>query len=70
MKKIILIFAFFVAFVASSQVKTGVEVLRDMEFAPLKGKKVGLITNPTGIDKNCKNGYNRKKGTGGIRIWN
>ncbi len=26
--------------------------MRDMEFAPLKGKKVGLITNPTGIDKN------------------
>lgn len=52
MKKTILIIAFFVAFVASSQVKTGVEVLRDMEFAPLKGKRVGLITNPTGIDKN------------------
>ncbi|MFI3296957.1 MAG: DUF1343 domain-containing protein [bacterium] len=31
-------------------VKTGIEVLRDNNFDILKGKKVGLITNPTGID--------------------
>ncbi len=34
----------------SSMVKPGIEVLRDQGFAPLKGKRVGLITNPTGID--------------------
>ncbi len=33
-------------------VKTGIEVLRDMGFAPLKGKRVGLLTNPTGVDRN------------------
>ena len=33
-------------------VKTGLEVLRDMDFAPLKGKRVGLLTNPTGVDRN------------------
>ncbi|MBO4767952.1 MAG: DUF1343 domain-containing protein [Bacteroidales bacterium] len=33
-------------------VKTGLEVLRDMGFAPLKGKRVGLLTNPTGVDRN------------------
>jgi uncharacterized protein YbbC (DUF1343 family) len=33
-----------------SQVKTGIEVLRENNFAPLKGKRVGLITNPTGVD--------------------
>lgn len=38
----------------SAQVKTGVEVLRDSEFAPLKGKRVGLITNPTGVDSQMK----------------
>lgn len=32
-------------------VKPGVEVLRDRDFAPLKGKRVGLITNPTGVDR-------------------
>ena len=39
---------------ASAQVKPGIEVLRDMDFAPLKGKRVGLITNPTGVDNNLK----------------
>ncbi len=31
-------------------VKPGIEVLRDQGFAPLQGKRVGLITNPTGVD--------------------
>ncbi|MDE6358416.1 MAG: DUF1343 domain-containing protein, partial [Duncaniella sp.] len=31
-------------------VKPGIEALRDGGFAELKGKRVGLITNPTGID--------------------
>lgn len=31
-------------------VQPGIEVLRDGGFAELKGKRVGLITNPTGID--------------------
>ena len=33
-----------------AQVKPGIEVLRDLNFAPLQGKRVGLITNPTGVD--------------------
>ncbi|MBO7160104.1 MAG: DUF1343 domain-containing protein, partial [Paludibacteraceae bacterium] len=36
---------------AFAQVKTGIEVLREGEFACLKGKRVGLVTNPTGVDK-------------------
>lgn len=39
---------------AHPQVKVGIEVLRDAGFAPLKGKRVGLITNPTGVDRNLK----------------
>jgi len=35
---------------SSAQVKTGIEVLRDSGFEALKGKKVGLVTNPTGVD--------------------
>lgn len=39
-----------VAMIASAAVKPGIEVLRDGGFKQLKGKRVGLITNPTGVD--------------------
>lgn len=39
---------------SSPIVKTGVEVLRDNGFAPLKGKRIGLITNPSGVDSQLK----------------
>lgn len=42
------------ALCGSAQVKVGIEVLRDAGFAPLQGKRVGLITNPTGVDRNLK----------------
>ena len=32
-------------------VKPGIEVLRDRGFAGLEGKKVGLLTNPSGVDR-------------------
>lgn len=35
-----------------SQVKTGIEVLRERNFDVLQGKRVGLCTNPTGVDRN------------------
>ncbi|HWU38987.1 MAG TPA: DUF1343 domain-containing protein, partial [Candidatus Acidoferrum sp.] len=35
---------------ASPKVRTGIEVLADQKFAPLSGKKVGLVTNHTGRD--------------------
>ena len=37
---------------AALTVKPGIEVLRDNGFASLQGKRVGLITNPTGVDNN------------------
>jgi uncharacterized protein YbbC (DUF1343 family) len=37
-----------------SKVKTGIEVLRDRNFDILKGKRVGLVTNPTGVDSKLK----------------
>ena len=33
-----------------ARVKPGIEVLRDMGFSVLKGKRVGLVTNPSGVD--------------------
>ncbi len=35
-------------------VKTGIEVLRESGFACLEGKRVGLITNPTGMDSELR----------------
>lgn len=55
MKKIV---AFIIAIAVfnglTAQVKPGVEVLQDKHFKALKGKRVGLITNPTGVDRNLK----------------
>lgn len=36
---------------ASAVVKTGLEVLVESDFAVLQGKRVGLVTNPTGVDR-------------------
>lgn len=56
MKKNILTLALCVltAFAASAITKPGIEVLRDNGFKQLVGKKIGLITNPTGVDNNLK----------------
>ena len=35
---------------ATPIVKTGIDVLVEQNFAPLEGKRVGLVTNPTGVD--------------------
>ncbi len=39
---------------AEPKVKTGIEVLIEQDFAPLAGKRVGLITNPTGVDSQLR----------------
>ncbi len=39
---------------AAPVVKPGIEVLRDNGFKSLQGKRVGLITNPTGVDNNLR----------------
>ncbi len=35
---------------ATDHTKTGIDVLEEQNFAPLRGKRVGLITNQTGVD--------------------
>ena len=59
MKKIILLFLCFLTFTnvparEKIRVKTGIEVLKAEHFKPLEGKRVGLITNPTGVDNNLR----------------
>ena len=36
------------------RIRTGIEVLKQSNFKILEGKRVGLITNPTGVDNNLK----------------
>lgn len=50
MKKIALILLIALVQTANAQVKPGIEVLKEKNFEVLKGKKVGLITNSTGVD--------------------
>lgn len=52
MKKVLSLIILSAALTAGAQVKPGIEVLRDNGFASLQGKRVGLITNPTGVDNN------------------
>ena len=38
------------AVASDKRVKPGIEVLRDSGFKELEGKRVGLVTNPSGVD--------------------
>ena len=44
----------FTATISAAKVQTGIEVLRADGFKQLEGKRVGLTTNPTGVDSNLK----------------
>ncbi len=48
MKQIIAAFILFTV-ISAAQVKSGIEVLAASDFSMLNGKRVGLVTNPTGI---------------------
>ena len=55
MKRTITIFlAVLACSLASARVKPGIEVLRESGFRALEGKRVGLLTNPSGVDGNLK----------------
>lgn len=48
---LLLLFSF-TTFAQKIKIKTGIEVLKEQNFKILEGKRVGLITNPTGVDNN------------------
>ncbi|MFG5859454.1 MAG: exo-beta-N-acetylmuramidase NamZ domain-containing protein [Dysgonomonas mossii] len=48
----LLLFFSFTTFAQKIKIKTGIEVLKEQNFKILEGKRVGLITNPTGVDNN------------------
>ena len=51
---IVLFFLCVVSYAAQPAVRTGIEVLRSRNFDVLRGKRVGLVTNPSGVDRYLK----------------
>src|SRR3989344_3798194 len=47
---VLLLLASQAVFAGDPRIKTGLQVLADQEYEPLAGKRVGLVTNPTGVD--------------------
>lgn len=53
---------------ADSVVKPGVDVLIEQAFAPLAGKRVGLITNPTGITSDLRSTIDVLHGASQVKL--
>ena len=51
---IVALLLLFTTSVNGANIKTGIEVLREEGFKVLEGKRVGLTTNPTGVDSQLK----------------
>jgi len=49
-------------------VRTGLEVLINSKFEILNGKKVGLITNPTGVERNLRSGIDIIFNAPGVKL--
>jgi uncharacterized protein YbbC (DUF1343 family) len=49
-------------------VETGLEMLVKSRFEALKGKKAGLITNPTGVDRNLRSGIDLIFNAPGVKL--
>lgn len=52
----------------ATQVATGLDVLETQNFAPLKGQRIGIITNQTGVDADGNRGIDRLNHAPGIRL--
>jgi len=54
--------------VSAAQTLTGIDVLEAQKFAPLNGKRVGLITNQTGIDRNRRSAIDLLAHAPGVKL--
>ena len=54
--------------VPTAHTLTGIDVLEAQDFAPLRGKRVGLITNQTGIDRNGRSTIDLLAHTPGVKL--
>jgi uncharacterized protein YbbC (DUF1343 family) len=69
-KKLVLLLILFIssAFAQTPTVQTGIEVLRQRGFDILKGKRVGLITNPTAVDASLRSTVDILAGAPGVKL--
>src|SRR5205085_8285409 len=51
-----------------AQVKLGNEVLAASRFRVLKGKRVGLITNPSGVNRNLESTIDALRAAPGVKL--
>lgn len=63
-----IIILLFNAVCLNAQVKTGLQVLVDHQFRELENKRVGLITNPTGVDADLHSTIDVFKASGKIKL--
>lgn len=69
MKRLFLAFAaIFCVLIASARVKTGIEVLRADGFRQLQGKRIGLLTNQTGVDADLNSTIDILYGASGVDL--
>ena len=54
--------------VAKVKVLTGIEVLKQQNFKVLEGKRVGLVTNPTGVDNELQSDVDILAAVPGIKL--
>lgn len=51
-----------------TKVQTGIEVLKADDFSMLQGKRVGLVTNPTGVDNDLRSDIDLLAATPGVKL--
>lgn len=52
----------------AAKIRVGLEVLRDSDFAVLRGKRVGLMTNPSAVDANLESAYRILTGADAVNV--
>ena len=60
--------ALLIAVCAQARVKPGIEVLRDRGFSGLSGMRVGLVTNPSGVDSQLNSTIDILYGAPGVEL--
>lgn len=65
---LILVLCSICAYASQPAVKTGIEVLRDRGFDILIGKRVGLVTNPSGVDRHLNSTVDILYNAPGVRL--
>ena len=65
---VFIILLFQIINLSSQPVETGLEMLVKTDFEILKGKRVGLITNPTGVDRNLRSAVDILYNAPGVKL--